>query len=133
MPGAYWAGWVADQELYLVTAPGHEPDLQSNCCSRAGVVQEGSDRPSASVAVDGAPLEAANHNLRAQVGFLNVSCYGSALGDAWAARPLVVCAVGPGSREARPMLVIVARRTTHAGQGWAASAPLAGRHGRSRT
>jgi len=51
---------------YLVTASGHEPDLQSNCCSRALVVQEGSNRPSASVTVDGAPLEAANRNLRAQ-------------------------------------------------------------------
>src|SRR5215217_4589111 len=29
---------------YLITAPGHEPDLQSNCCSRALVVQEGSEQ-----------------------------------------------------------------------------------------
>jgi hypothetical protein len=36
-----------------------------------------------------------------RVGFLNVFCYGSALGDAWRARPLVGCAVGRGSREAR--------------------------------
>jgi hypothetical protein len=59
------------------------------------------NRPSASVTVAGAPLEAANRNLRAQVGFLNVFCHGSALGDAWRARPLVGCAVGRGSREAR--------------------------------
>ena len=29
---------------YLVTASGHEPDLQSNCCSRALVVQESSEQ-----------------------------------------------------------------------------------------
>jgi hypothetical protein len=82
---------------YLVTASGHEPDLQSNCCSRALVVQEGlrTDRLLLSLSTARRSRRPTAICVR-RVGFLNVPSYGAALGDAWRAGPLLA------ARPARP-------------------------------
>jgi hypothetical protein len=120
---------------YLITAPGHEPDLQSNCCSRALVVQEGSEQTvylchcRRRAARGGQPQSAC-----AGLASSTLSSHGSALvmlGEhgRWLAARSAVAHV-----RLDPVLVAVARRTTACWSrlggvcafGW-------GGHGRSRT
>jgi hypothetical protein len=111
---------------YLVTAPGHEPDLQSNCCSRTLVVQEGSEQTVCLCHCRRRAARGSQRKLRVQVGFLNVPGSSSAL--------VMVGRGAAGWLRGRPrprmtpdpLLVIVARRTRACWSRLGASAPSAG-------